>query len=148
LGIYFSKHAPVNHRNTSAPRIRVGIANGTITCSSASTQLKLKNLPPSSHQGYIMPSFPRTLVGINPLCNADLTATFNKHNVKAYNQSGTTILEGWHDPGGANEWHFPLIDADHNTYDDSLFPSDNKTTIIPPTYPPTIPLPPPQASTH
>ena len=72
-GIYFTKHAPVNHHNTSAPSICVGTANGTIACSSASAQLKLTNLPPSACQGHVMPSFTRTLVGIAPLCNADLT---------------------------------------------------------------------------
>jgi hypothetical protein len=93
-GIYFSKHALVNHRNTFAPSICVGIAYGTIACSSTSAQLKLKNLPPSAHQGHVMPSFTRTLVGIAPLCNADLTVIFTKHDVKAYNQAGATILEG------------------------------------------------------
>jgi hypothetical protein len=102
-GIYFSKHAPVNHHDTSTPNIRIGIANGTIACSSASAQLKLKNLPPSTCQGHIMLSFPRNLVGIAPLCDADLTVTFTKHNVKAYNQAGATILKGWRNPGGAND---------------------------------------------
>jgi hypothetical protein len=90
-----------------------------------------------------MPSFPRTLVGIAPLCNANLIVTFTKHNVKAYNQTGTTILEGWHDPGGASNWHFPFIDADHNSNDDSLFFSDEELTIIPPTDPPPVRFPPP-----
>jgi hypothetical protein len=123
----------------------MSIADGTIACSSTSAQLKLKNLPPSACRGHIiiMPSFPRALVSVAPLCNVDLTVTFTKHNVKAYDQSGTSILEGWHDSRGANNWHFPLIDADHNSNDVSLFPSDDDTTIIPPTYPPLIPLPPP-----
>jgi hypothetical protein len=79
-----------------------------------------------------MPSFPRTLAGMAPLCNANLTAIFTKHDFKAYNQAGTTILKGWRDPGGANNRHFPIIDSDHNSNDDSLFPSDDKLTIIPP----------------
>jgi hypothetical protein len=86
-----------------------------------------------------MPSFPRTLVVMAPLCNANLTVTFTKHDVKTYNQAGTTILEIWHNPSGANNWHFPLIDADHNSNDDSLFPLDNDTTIIPATDPPPVP---------
>jgi hypothetical protein len=114
-GIYFSKYTPVSHRDSSALSIHVGTANSTIACSSASAQLKLKNLPPSARQGHIMPSFPRTLVGIAPFCNTDLTVTFTKHNVKAQDQAGATILKGWQDPGGANNWHFPLIDADHNS---------------------------------
>jgi hypothetical protein len=50
-----------------------------------------------------MPSFTRTLVSIAPLCNSNLTVIFTKHDVKAYYQASTTILEGWHDPGGAND---------------------------------------------
>ncbi len=84
-GIYFSEHAPVNYRDTSAPSIYVGIANGTIACSSPSAQLKLKNLLPSACQGHVMPSFTRTLVGIATLCNTNLTVIFTKHNIKAYN---------------------------------------------------------------
>jgi hypothetical protein len=67
----------------SAPSICVGIANITIACYPARTQLKLKNLPSSAHQGHFMPSFPRTLVSIAPICNTNLTVSFTKHDVKA-----------------------------------------------------------------
>jgi hypothetical protein len=90
-----------------------------------------------------MPSFPRTLVGIPPLCDANLTVTFTKQDVKAYKQAGTTILEGWCNPRGASDWHFPLINADHDSDDDSLFPSNDDTSIIPTTDPPPVHLPPP-----
>jgi hypothetical protein len=102
-GIYFTKNAPVNYRNTSAPSIRVGIADSTIARSSASAQLKLTNLPPSARQGHVMPSFTRTLFGIAPLCDADLTIIFTKHDVKAINQARATILKGWRGPGGARD---------------------------------------------
>jgi hypothetical protein len=90
-----------------------------------------------------MPSFTRTLVGIAPLCDANLTVIFTKHDVKAINQAGTTILEGWCDPGGANDWHFLIVDSNYNSNEDSLFPSDDKLAIIPPPNPPPEPLPPP-----
>jgi hypothetical protein len=90
-----------------------------------------------------MPSFTRTVVGIAPLCDADLTVIFTKHDVKAIDQAGATILKGWCDPGEANNWHFPIADSDYNSNEDSLFPSDDKLTIIPPLNPPTEPLPPP-----
>jgi hypothetical protein len=82
-----------------------------------------------------MPSFTRTLVGIAPLCNANLTVIFTKHDVKAYNQAGATIFKGWRDPGGANDWHFLIVDSDYNSDEDSLFPSVDKLTIIPPPQP-------------
>jgi hypothetical protein len=90
-----------------------------------------------------MPSITRTLVGIAPLCNANLTVIFTKHDVKAYDQAGATILKGWRDPGGANNWHFPIVDSNHNSNEDSLFPSDDKLTTIPPPDTPPAPIPPP-----
>ncbi len=90
-----------------------------------------------------MPSFPRTLVGIAPLCNAILAVIFTNHDIKAYDQAGTTILEGLCNPTGANDWHIPIINSDHNSNEDSLFPLDDKLTIIPPPNPPPEPLPPP-----
>jgi hypothetical protein len=67
-----------------------------------------------------MPSFTRTLVGIAPLCNANLTVIFTKHDIKAYNQAGATLIKGWHDPGGANDWHFPIVGFDYNSNEYSL----------------------------
>ncbi len=135
-GIYFTKQTPVNHRNTSAPSICSGTVDGTIACYSASAQLKLTNLLPSACQGHIMPSFTRTLVSIAPLCDANLTVIFTKHDVKAINQAGATILEGWHDPSGANDWHFPIVNSNNNSDEDCLFPSNDKLTIISPPNPP------------
>ncbi len=142
-GIYLTKHAPVNHHNTSAPSISVGTANGTIACSSTSAQLKLTNLQPSARQGHIMPSFTKTLVGIAPLCNTNLVVIFTNHDVKAINQAGATILEGWCYPGGANDWHFTIVDSNSNSNEDFLFPFVDKLAIIPPPDPPPEPLPPP-----
>jgi hypothetical protein len=90
-----------------------------------------------------MPSFTRTLVGIAPLCDADLNVIFTKHDDKAINQAGATILKGWLDPGGASDWHFPIINSNYNSDEYSLFPSNDKLTIIPPPDPPPEPLPPP-----
>jgi hypothetical protein len=80
-----------------------------------------------------MPSSTRTLVSIAPLCNTDLTVTFTKHDVKAYNQASATILEGWCDPGGANDWHFPIVDSDHNSNEDSSPLMTNSPSFLPPT---------------
>jgi hypothetical protein len=38
---------------------------------------------------------------------------------------------------------FPIVDSNHNSNEDSLFPSNNKLTIIPPRDSPPEPLPPP-----
>jgi hypothetical protein len=50
-----------------------------------------------------MPSFTKILFGVAPLCDTNLTVIFTKHDIKAINQAGATIIEGWRDPGGANE---------------------------------------------
>jgi hypothetical protein len=88
-----------------------------------------------------MPSFTRTLVGIAPLCNANLTVIFIKTDIKAINQAGATILKGWRDPSGANDWHFPIVNSNYNSDEDSIFPSDDELTSIPPPDPPPEPLP-------
>jgi hypothetical protein len=90
-----------------------------------------------------MRSFARTLVGIAHLCNTNLTAIFTKHDVKAINQDGATILKVWCDLGGASNWNFPILDSNYNSNKDSLFPSNDKLTSIPPPDPPPEPLPPP-----
>jgi hypothetical protein len=42
-----------------------------------------------------------------------------------------------------NHWQFPIINSNHNSCEDSLFPSDDELTIIPPPNPCSEPLPPP-----
>jgi hypothetical protein len=140
-GIYFTKNAPVNYRNTSAPSIHVGIANGTIPGSSTSAQLKLTNLPPSACQSHVMPTFTRTLFSIAPLCDTNLTVIFSKHDIKAINQAVATILEGWRDCSEARDWHFPIVNTNYNSNEDSFFPSNDKLISIPPPNPPPEPIP-------
>ncbi len=90
-----------------------------------------------------MPTFTRTLFGIALFCNANLTVIFTKHDAKAINQAGATILEGWCDPGGARDWHFTIVPATYNSNEDSLFPSDDKLTSILPSDPPSEHIHPP-----
>ncbi len=45
------------------------------------------------------------------------------------------------DPSGARDWHFPIVDANYNSGEDSLFPSNDELTSIPPPNPPPEPLP-------
>jgi hypothetical protein len=148
-GIYFSKKAPVTHLITSAPRIRVKIANGTKLTSSATAQLNHKPIPPAARHGHVMDNFPRTLINIAPLCNAGLSVTFTKHKVICQNASGTSIIEGWRHRKEDLDWYFPLVDEDQNSNKDSLFPSDNDSSICsnPVSNTPPPPSPPPLAAT-
>ncbi len=92
---------------------------------------------------------PRTLIGIATLCDAGLGVTFTKHKVICHTASGTSIIEGWRHPEEGSDWFFPLVDEDHNSDKDSLFPSDNDSSICSnsdSTTPPPL-LPPPLAAT-
>ncbi len=98
-----------------------------------------------------MDDFPRTLIGIAPLCNAGLSVTFTRHKVIAQTQSGTSIIEGWHNPDKGSDWFFPLVDEDHNSNKVSLFPSNNDSSICSNsnmTTPPPLPPPPLAAPTY
>ncbi len=98
-----------------------------------------------------MDNFPRTLIGIAPLCNTGLSITFTKHKVICQTASGTSIIEGWCHPKEGSDWFFPLVDEDHNSNKDSLFPSGNdSSTCSNPdlTTPPPLPPPPLGATTY
>jgi len=96
-----------------------------------------------------MDNFPRTLIGIVPLCDAGLSVTFTKHKVICQTASGTSIIEGWRHSKEDMDWYFPLVDEDHNSNKDSLFPSDNDSSICsnPDSTTPPPPPPPPLAAT-
>jgi hypothetical protein len=104
----FSKNAPAIHLNTSAPRIKVSIANGIKSTSSVTAQIKNKRIPSAAHHGQVMDDFPRTLIGIAPLCNADLNVTFTKHKVIARDHEGNSIHEGWRNSGEASDCFFSV----------------------------------------
>ena len=148
---YFSKNAPVTHLNTSAPHIQVKIANGIKLTSSATAQINHKHIPPAAHHGHVMDDFPRILIGIAPLCEAGLSVTFTKHKVICQTASGTRVIEGWRHPKEGSDWIFPLVDEDHNSNEDSLFPSDNDSSICSNpdlATPPPLPSPPLAATTY
>jgi hypothetical protein len=148
---YFSKNAPVTHLNTSAPHIQVTIANGIKSTSSATAQINNKHIPPAARHGHVMDDFPRTLIGIALLCDAGLSVTFTKHKVICQTAKGTSIIEGWRHPKKGSDWFFPLVDEDHNSNKDSLFPSNNDSSICSnpdPATPPPLPSPPLAATTY
>jgi hypothetical protein len=81
-----------------------------------------------------MPSFTRTLVGIAPLCNANLTVIFTKHDVKAYDQAGATILEDGVTPGDPTTGIFPLSTPTTTAMrTPSSLPITNSPSFLPPT---------------
>jgi hypothetical protein len=55
-----------------------------------------------------MPSFPHTLIGLDPFANLGCQIVFTKTAVSVIHPEGHTILEGWQEQDGPRLWHFPL----------------------------------------
>jgi hypothetical protein len=59
-------------------------------------------------QGHVMPSFPHTLIGLNPFANLGCQIVFTKTAVSVIHPEGHSILEGWLEQDGPCLWQFPL----------------------------------------
>jgi hypothetical protein len=102
-GFYFAPGAPVANYNPAAPKVGVWVANGCPESLVASATLtSVPSLPQDSMVGHVMPTFPRSLIGLGPFANQDCTIVFNKTTVTVYNASGRTILAGWREQTGAS----------------------------------------------
>ena len=58
--------------------------------------------------GYIMPSLTNTLVGVGPICDADCTVLFAKHDVTVLFPESKPILTGCIEKDMPKLWHFSL----------------------------------------
>ena len=107
--LYITPQAPYGPINTSAPKIHVGTANGKVVSLSATATLPI---PQQCHEipceGYIMPTFTNTLVGIGPICDAGCTFTFTSKDVTVYSARVIPILTGWRETHMSKMWRFAL----------------------------------------
>ena len=104
-GVYFAPGALVLNINTKAPAIGVEVANGLPVCSIASATLtSVPSLPPATMLGYVMPSFPHTLVGLGPFADQGCKIVFTKYDVNVINPTGLCILKGWRKCNGVRLW--------------------------------------------
>jgi hypothetical protein len=55
-----------------------------------------------------MPSFPHTLIGLDPFANLGCQIVFSKHAVLVIHPDGHSILDGWRKQDGPHLWRFPL----------------------------------------
>ena len=55
-----------------------------------------------------MSSFTKTIVGVGPICDADCTVLFTKHNLTVFSPEGKLILTGWREKDMAKLWRFDL----------------------------------------
>ena len=91
--IYISPTAPHGPPNTSSPQISIYTATGHVERLSDTDTLSILQLAADFlTTGYIMPSFTNNLVGVGPICDADFTVLFTKHNVTVFSPGGKPIL--------------------------------------------------------
>jgi hypothetical protein len=106
---YFSHSTPVANYNPRAPTVSVTVANGYPKHSIASaTPAFVPALPPSMMAGYVMPSFPHTIIGLGPFANQGCKIVFDKTSVTVYHPDGHPTLSGWQDIDRHQLWQFPL----------------------------------------
>ena len=104
-GFFFAPVAPASNQNQHAPTIGVRVANGLAERSIASATLtSVPSLPPAAMQGYVMPSFTNTLIGLGPFVNMGCTVTFIATGVSVIHPDGHSLLEGWREQSEARLW--------------------------------------------
>jgi hypothetical protein len=100
-GFYFAPSAPIANLNPKAPSVGVQVANGLPERSVASaTFASVPSLPPAAMQGHVMPSFPHTLIGLDPFADLGCSIVFTKTAVNVIDPDGQSILEGWREQDG------------------------------------------------
>ena len=63
--------------DTTGKQIRVGTANGQVANSTAIATLPIPQVNADFRKkGYIMPTFTNTLIGVDPICDANCTVVF------------------------------------------------------------------------
>ena len=107
--MYIAPNAPYGKMNTTEKQIRVGTENGQVANSIAMATL------PTPHfnadfptQGYIMPTFTNTLIGVGPICDANFTAVFRKEDVTVLSPQSKPILQGWREKNLPRLWQIAL----------------------------------------
>ena len=58
--------------------------------------------------GYTMPTFTNTLIGVGPIFDADCTVVFKTENVTVLSPKGEPILQGWRKDKLPRLWRVPL----------------------------------------
>lgn len=111
--LYFAKNAPYLDAKPNAPQVQVGTATGNVESSAGTGKLAIPNLPHDfPRTGHVMPSFAHTLIGLGPICDADCSAHFTKHQIVIYDPHGAPLITGWREPSGARLWRIALCPDD------------------------------------
>jgi hypothetical protein len=92
---------PLQISTQNAPSVGVRVANSLPERSVASATLaSVPSLPPAAMQGHVMPSFPHTLIGLDPFADLGCSIVFTKTAVNIIDPDDQSILEGWREQDG------------------------------------------------
>ena len=91
---YMAHHnAPCLSITPAIKPITVQLPNKAVMRNTHEGQLSLPGLPPTAGCTYLFPTMQTSLLSIGQLCDADCTATFDKHKV-AINHNNIEVMHG------------------------------------------------------
>ena len=92
---YFTPRAPLLSINDRAPPTTIRTATGEIQTSTGAAVLAIPTIPTLlARSGHIMPGFTNNLLSLGKLCDADCTATIDKHQLEVHDKYGQKVLHG------------------------------------------------------
>ncbi len=89
-----------------------------------------------ARSGHIMPGFTNNLLSLGKLCDADCTATIDKHKLEVHDKYGQKVMHGDRELTGARLWRV------------NIAPHPTSLAATPPPPSPTVPTKPPSTATH
>ena len=103
--IYIAPNAPYEQMDTTGKHIRVGTINGQVENSTAMSTLPIPQVKAEfPTEGYTMPTFTNTLIGVGPICDAYCTVVFKKEDVTVLSPKREPILQGWREENLPRLW--------------------------------------------
>jgi hypothetical protein len=120
---YFRPGAPLLHIDPSAPCTNIRTATGEHRASSATAQLAIPGFPTvAARTGHIIPGFTNNLISLGKLCDADCTATLDKHTLRVRDKDGQCFLTGHRETGGPRLWRVNIGPNKPTQQHDTHFP--------------------------
>lgn len=110
---FITPSAPsTNHQPNT--EVHVQLPDGTTVSSTHNATLDLHpSLPSEAQQSFIIPNLQNSLLSIGQFCDADCTATFNKHTARIDYKDNTVIIG--HRSRTTKLWHINLPTPSNDT---------------------------------
>ena len=98
-----------------APKVKVVTATGQTQKSTVTGDLDFPHIPLGFPiKGHLMSGFRYTLIGLDPLCDADCTVAFTRKSVIVQEKYGTPLLTCWREATGSRLWIIALQTGESN----------------------------------